>query len=277
MRPISWIFCLLGLTAALVAPAAAQDKTEEVTVTDTETVTVKESSSTTRSTAGYRASSDDVRPFQTWIEDATIARGIVVEPFFDLADYGPVDEWRLGAQAAFEAAEQFETGLRWSLNDLSSDTFGNSDETGLSDLRAYARYRVRTKNPEIASGLWVDLPVGSSDVGAGNFNVDVFGAMRWHLKGGWVILGNAAIESIETGDDRDTGIQIGGGALYPLSQDLSALGELNWSSARDYGLFSLGLDYRVASSNHMRAAVGFGFDDGGPDVELILGFLMGFN
>lgn len=269
MRPTSMTLLLLALLAVLVVPALAQDEEVEVIVVEPD--------EPTRSAITYLAENDDVRPFQTWIEDATIARGIVVEPFVDLGDYGSADLWRLGAQAGFEAADQFEAGVRWSLNHLSFDNPNADSQTGLSDLRGYARYRLRPQNPQISAGIWVDLPVGSDDVGAGNFNVEAFGALRWHLKGGWILMANAGIESVEQSDNRDTGLQIGGAALYPLSRDISALGELLWRTASDYGAFSLGFDYRVSGANHVRAAVGFGFDDGAPDLELILGFLMAFD
>jgi len=268
MRPTPLTLFLVSLLALFVAPTAAQETEGELLVVEDVSV---------HSAIVYLAENDDVRPFQTWIEDATIARGVVVEPFFDLADFGDVDRWRLGAQAGFEAAEHFEAGLRWSLDHLSFDSSNSSSQSGMGDLRGYARYRVRPQNPQISAGLWVDLPVGSSDVGASNFNVEAFGALRWHLKGGWILMANAGVESVEFASDRDTGVQLGGAALYPLSRDLSALGELLWRSASESGVFSLGFDYRVSTKNHVRAAVGFGFDDNGPDLELILGFLMGFD
>jgi hypothetical protein len=221
-----------------------------------------------------RVATNEVRPFQTWIEDAVIVPGFAIEPFFDLSDYGSASGWMLGGQAAFKAATDFETGLRWSLDHFSYDAPGANDHTGLSDLRGYARYRVRPENPQVSAGAWVDLPVGADEVGAGNFNVDLFGALRYQTNTDLVVLANAGLESIETGG-RDTGIHFGGGALYPLARDLSALGEFNWRSASNYGEISGGLDYLLAGSNHIRVALGFGFDDAAPDVTLRLGYLMG--
>ncbi len=277
MRQVTLIPTLMGLLALLAFPAIAQESEEELSPATQSIPGTEESSSpaSPRSSAGYRASSADVRPFQSWIEDATIVRGVAVEPIFGLADFGGGNFWRFGAQAAFEAADHFEAGVRWSLDRLEFNSGGS--ETGMGDLRGYARYQIRPKNPLISGGLWVDLPVGTERVGASNFNVDVFGAVRWQLDGGWVLLGNMGIESVEFGNSRDTGVHLGGTALYPLSQDLSVLGELLWRSASEYGVLSLGFDFRVSPSNHLRVSVGTGFDDAGPDLELILGFLMGFD
>lgn len=275
MRLASLFLALIILSFLAVPPVSAQDSGIEDTPRE-EPRNETQATSPSREAASYRGSSDEVRPFQTWIEDAVIARGIVVEPIIGLTDFGPGNRWRFGAQAGFEAAREFEAGLRWTLDNLNYDGPRGS-QTGMSDLRGYARYRFRPQNPVIAGGAWVDLPVGSEDVGASNFNVDVFGAVRWELEGQWVILGNFGVESVEFGNNRDTGIHIGGGALYPMSRDLSMIAELVWRSASEYGLLSLGLDFNVANANHLRVALGTGFDDAGSDLELRLGFLMGFD
>lgn len=275
MRQVILPLVLAGLMALTAFPALAQDADEELSPPPADTQEEAPTPGPPPSSAAYRASSGDVRPFQSWIEDATIVRGMAIEPVFELYDVGGGTLWRLGAQAAFEAAEHFEAGVRWTLDNLDYDS-GDS-ETGMDDIRGYARYLIRRENPQVAGGLWVDLPVGSSSVGANNFNVDVFGALRWMLGGGWVILGNAGIESVEFGSSRETGVHLGAAALYPLSQDLSTLAEIDWSSASNYGVLSLGFDFRVTTSNHVRVAVGTGFDDNGPDLQLLLGFLMGFD
>lgn len=274
MRRTILFVALVALLAFTSGLAVAQ----ETSTTGTEGSTTSSStvSARTQSSLSYRGRSEDVRPFAAWIKDTVIARGFVVEPFFALNDYNHASGWNLGGQAGFRAAPDFETGLRWSLDHFSVDNAG--DWTGLSDLRGYVRYRLQPQNPQWSLGAWVDLPVGDEDVGASNFNVDLFGAMRYHLDSGMVVLGNAGIESVEKGNDnRDTGIHFGGGVIYPLSQDLSALGEVNWGSASEYGLINGGLDYLVSNNSHIRASLGFGFDDGAPDLTLLLGFLMGID
>lgn len=262
----------LLLSSAVIAHAQGTGKSTTGDTKSSATVAPRNESK-----LSYQGRSEDVRPFTRWIEDAVIVPNLVVEPFFALNDYDGGSGWNLGGQAGFKAAPDLETGVRWSLDHLSADHGGGS-ETGLSDLRGYARYRVQAKNPQVALGAWVDLPVGKKEVGAGNFNVDLFGAMRYHLDSGVVLLANAGIESVEFGgDNRDTGIHFGGGLLYPLSRDLSALGEFNWGSASQYGLINGGLDYLVSGNNHLRASLGFGFDDGAPNLTLLLGFLMGID
>ncbi len=265
------LVALLVLSAGIATAQETQTKNMEGSTTSSSTVTAR-----TQSNLSYRGQSEDVRPFVAWMKDTVIAPGVVVEPFFALNDYNHASGWNLGGQAGFRAAPDFETGLRWSLDHFSVDNGG--DETGLSDLRGYVRYRIQPQNPQFSLGAWVDLPVGKEEVGASNFNVDLFGAMRYHLDSGLVVLGNAGIESVEKGgDNRDTGIHFGGGVIYPLSQDLSALGELNWGSASEYGLINGGLDYLVSNNGHIRASLGFGFDDGAPDLTLLLGFLLGID
>ena len=275
MRRTILFAALVALLASSAVSALAQGTGKSTTGDSGTSATVAPRS---ESNLSYRGRSEDVRPFTAWITDAVIVQGLVVEPFFALNDYsGPFKGWNLGGQAGFKAAPDFETGVRWSLDRLSADNGGGS-ETGLSDLRGYARYRVQAKNPQVSVGASVDLPIGKEEVGAGNFNVDLFGAMRYHLDSGVVLLANAGIESVEFGgDNRDTGIHFGGGALYPLSRDLSAIGELNWGSASEYGLINGGLDYLVSGSNHLRASLGFGIDNGAPDLTLLLGFLMGID
>jgi hypothetical protein len=221
-----------------------------------------------------RASSQDVRPFLSWFEDAAVFRGAGIEPYFRLGDSDGADLYRFGVQGGVEAAEDFEVGGALDVRHLSLDG-PFDDQTGLSDLRAYARYRIPgQQRARFSVGAWVDLPVGNEDVGEGNFDVDLFGAMRLPTRSGLVVLANAGIESVERFEDRDTGVHLGGGALYPLSRDISVLGELLWRSASEYGALSAGLDASLGSSGHLRAALAFGFDDGAPDLELILGFLI---
>ncbi len=270
---------LLAPVAALAGPSATEPPQSE---SSAEPSPATQGGGTTNSQATMHPATatgneDGVRPFQTWMEDSAVIEGIGLEPVFTLSDYGSVDGWKLGAQAAFEAAPHFEAGARWTVDHLDWDAPGHDSQTGLSDLRGYARYQFRPTNPQIGAGAWVDLPLGADEVGAGNFNVDLFGALRYRLRFGLVLLANLGLESVEHGEDRDTGLHLGGGGIYPFAKDFNVLAELDWRSASDWGMFSLGLDYGLTSENHLRAALGFGFDDRAPDLTLLLGFLIGID
>jgi hypothetical protein len=259
VRPISsvtWcvviIYSLLGL-----APARAQ----------------------MQSSAAYTTTSDlsDVRPFKAWVTDATFTRGVDLEPVLVFGDSDFGSTLFAGARVAVWVAEGFELGGGWGFRSVDPSGPGDN-ENGLDDLSLYGRYQLPLDvDPVVAIGAEFFLPVGKDEVGAGNFDVNVFGAIRYDANGNATLLGHAGVQSIERGGpgrgkDREAGLLLGGGILVPLTEELALVSELALATASESASILGGVDFELPPGGHLRAAVALGLDDGSPDFELLLGF-----
>jgi hypothetical protein len=247
--------------AALAAVAVAQAQTQASTVT--------------RSSGPTRTAMDEVRPFYSWVEDATLADGLRMEPVMTWGDFGHGNEFTLGLQAGGEVVTGLEVG--GDLHFISLDPDVGDGETGVSDLGLYGRYSVYDQEFRIFLGGGLDLPIGSEKVGASTFDFKIFGAGRYTLQNDMVIFTNIGIESLEipsapaNTDSRENGLLLGGGVLWPATTELGIIGELD-IRANNYAIFGGGVDYTLLGGGHLRAGIGLGLDDRAPDLQLNLSF-----
>ena len=178
---------------------------------------------------------------------------------------------RRSARRRLGPNDDLEAGGRWGFASIDPDF--DDGETGLRDLGAYARYRLPLQAEfDAAVGAEFTLPVGSEDVGGGNFDFRGFGALRTDVDGNLTLIGSAGLESVEVGDDRELGLFLGGGTIVPLTEELAVIAELDLSTATDLARLTGGLDYELPPGGHLRGAIALGLDDDAPNFELILGF-----
>ena len=226
-----------------------------------------------QTSAAYTTTSDlrDVRPFDAWITDATFTPGVDIEPVLSFGDLDGGSTIEAGALAAVWVREGLEVGGRWGFRSL--DPERGESRSGLQDLGLYTRYRLPLEvDADVALGTELKLPVGDEDVGEGNLDLEVFGAMRYDVDGDLTVLAHAGIQSIERFDDREAGILLGGGVLVPMTEELALISELTLATAEDDAAVTAGVDYELPPGGHLRAGLSLGLDDGAPDLELRLGF-----
>ena len=162
---------------------------------------------------------------------------------------------------------------------ISYDNDNIDGQSGLSDLTVVGRYKLSEGKPtQFAAGALLTLPIGSEDVGAGNLNFGGFAAIRHPLKNGAVITGNAALLVEETvnnkgEDDRESSLELAGGVIYPVNNQVNIVGELTIKGDKDYMLLSGGVDY-VMGNGRLRGMLGLGLDDNAPDFQIVAGYLL---
>ena len=221
-----------------------------------------------------KTGTDNVRLFQSYFLDAPIAKTHHIQPGLSYAIGENTNILTLGANGGFAASNKLE--ILAGLNYINEKTEGLAAQDGLSDMALYARYKLsKSKDTQLAAGGIITLPIGSEDVGEGNFNFGAYSAVRHHLKGGMVITGNLALMFYDAGDKHESSVEIGGGAIYPVDRQLSLIGELNIQSETDFMMISGGVDYNMGGG-HIRGAIGIGLDDGAPDFKIIGGYLLSF-
>jgi hypothetical protein len=212
----------------------------------------------------------DVHLFQTFLKDAPISFTPYGEAGLGFGDYDGGSSYFIGVQGGYPINPKIEVDANWQfLNYLSN---GNS-QSGISDLTVAGRYLLLEENPLISGGAFLTLPIGSEDVGQGNFDFGIFGSLRYPLQNKMVISGTLGLESLEFRDDRETSLLFGGGLIYPASEQLHVLGELNIQTQIDYALLSGGVDYKLEMGSKIRGMLGFGLDDGAPDITIMGSFL----
>jgi hypothetical protein len=249
------------LTATLCVASSATAQTAATTPSRT-------------SSAAYTGTDDlsDVRPFLAWMTDATWSEGIDIEPVTEFSNLDNASGYFIGAQGAFWVLEGLEVGGRLGYTGFEPD--GMDSRSGLSDLGVYGRYRLDlgSDSPDVAIGVLATLPVGDEDIGQSNFDFLAFGAFRYEANEGITLLGHAGLDSREIGNNRDLGIELGGGAILPMTEELAVIVELALTTAVDFAAVVAGVDYELPPGGHLRAAVALGIDDAAPDAQLRLGF-----
>lgn len=217
----------------------------------------------------YSSTSDrsDVRLFRSWAADAVFTPGIDLEPVFTFGFYEPGELWFGGARVAAWVSESIEAGGQIGWGGFSPDD-GESD-SGFADLELFARYRVPVEfGGTLAAGTEVKLPTGSASAGQDRTFVRIFGALRQDIGGAATFTANLGFEYVELLDDDGTGLALGFGTLVPMTDNVTAVVELNLRTALDYTIVTGGIDYELPPGGHLRAAVGIGLDSQAPDLEL---------
>jgi hypothetical protein len=216
----------------------------------------------------------DIRPFQAWITDATFTEGVDVEPVAELGSGDGYARQFYGANAAFYVARSLEMGARFGLSRLDPD--GLDVRTGASDLRLYGRYRIDMRNEalDFGAGAWFDVPLGKEEVGGETFDFSGFAAVRYRLSSGVGLLASGGLLSVEERSGRDTGIFLGGGSIFPITEELALIAEFNFNTTSNFTAITGGVDYELPPGGHLRGALSLGLEDGADDVRLFFGFVI---
>jgi len=223
---------------------------------------------------------DGVGLFQTFFEDAPIVSSPNVEGFFFYGDADNRSAINLTAQAAFPVAPKIQVGGALGFTSVSFN--GGGDESGLTDLAVSGRLNVMPGPTAISVGSSITLPIGSEDIDEGHFNFSLFGSLRHNLPTGMALSGTVGLEFIEVGgargtrSQRESGLLLAGGVIYPMPSGLSIVSELNIRTEGEFILLTGGLDYALKGPGRIRGGIGIGLDDGAPDFAIRFGYLMGF-
>ncbi|ACF12896.1 hypothetical protein Ctha_0425 [Chloroherpeton thalassium ATCC 35110] len=222
---------------------------------------------------------DQVHLFQTFFEDASMSRTPYGQISLRYSDYDQLSSIYLPVQAAIPLGDQKEFQLGAELGFINTNPEIGDGESGLSDLKVIGRYNFPTSSyTKIAAGGYITLPVGKEEAGYGNVNFGGFGSVRHPLTKDVVLTGTVMLEFLESvNDDRESSLLFAVGSIYQVSPKMYLIGELNLKTEGDYGLLSAGMDYRLSPDGCFRGMLGFGLDDGAPDLALQVGYHMFFN
>lgn len=210
----------------------------------------------------------DARTFQNFFLDGSHVNSFYADAGLTFADFDGANVIEIGPQIGFPVGNAFELGF--DLQYLIVDPEFGDNISGLADLGVTGRYLVSSNaDTDISIGGGLTLPVGDEDVGQGDVDISLFGALRHTTSPDLSITGVFGIEFNEQGDDYDASLRLGGGVVYQTSPDLQLVGELNFLTDSDSALLSFGVDYRLSGGNRLRPALGLGLDDGSPDFALI--------
>ncbi|NIR50569.1 hypothetical protein GWO43_18695 [candidate division KSB1 bacterium] len=231
---------------------------------------------------------DDVHPFQSFFRDAAISDAPYIEGMFGFSNYDNLNVLNIGARGTYHFNSQF--GIGASLAFLNFDPDVGDGESGISDLRVVGLYHFPTRTSvKISAGGFIVLPIGSEDLGQEEGNFGVFGAVRYPVTPGTVVIGSLSLDFLEgipvegggwpvlfVGGDRETVLRFGGGVIHEITNEVSVVGELNFTTEGEFGLLTGGVDYALRNGGRVRGSLGVGLDDGAPDVSLIVTFLQAF-
>lgn len=226
------------------------------------------------------------RLFINFIEDAAVVNHQWWEAQLEYTDGDPIDAIILRGVAAFQPMQSLEVGGRVGFG--STDTPAPlPDGTGATDLDLWGKWYFPTPSgtTEFAAGAVVTVPTGDDTAGLGfdAFAVEGFGCMRYSAKR-FTLTGKVGLRLNEDGSilgsadaDGETSATVAGGVLWPWSQKVTFVGELNYEDGRFQGAdsdirFLGGLNWRTGDRGVLRGAVTIGLSDGAPDLQALVGY-----
>src|SRR2546425_13107357 len=220
------------------------------------------------------------RLLQRFVEDAAVSTGGWVEMQYTYDNLADGSRHFLGPNVAFKIVNDVEGGVRFGWVDVNPDT--GSNESGLSDLDLYAKYRFPGGRARTAVGALVKLPTAdeTEGLGTGERDAELFAAWRADLEA-VSITANAGFRFNGDPDaplaHRNDTLLLGGGILLPASPRLTIVIEGSYETNRikdaaDDARLTLGMQSRgPRGRGGFRGAVAIPLKDGAPDGEVILG------
>lgn len=238
--------------------------------------------------ASAQTSSSD-RLFLAFIEDAAVVQHQWWEGQLEyLNGEGSVDALVLRGVAAFQPWENIELGGRVGFGE--TDNSGGPDGSGATDLDLWGKYYfgASSNNLEFAVGATATVPTGDDAVGLGTdaFALSAFGALRYRTSN-MIFTGNVGTRYNEDGmtfgvdQEGNTSVFLGAGVIFPLSDQVSAVGEAHFETERFDGAEADtrvlgGLNWRPFNRGIVRVALAIGLSDGSPDGQALLGYATQF-
>lgn len=194
-----------------------------------------------------------------------------------------------------------EIGIILSIEDIDYDRAHWRDVggSGLSDTDIYGKFRIKKEPFELTLGALATIPTGDEDEGrgTGKVNVEFFGSGKKEIEnviltGIFGLRFNRDAEILSKGNirgvklDAKTSVLLGGGILYPFSDNLAFSGELVVESERyeadryiniDSDIRVIpGIQFKTFKNSLFRAGLGIGLSDGAPDFEFIFSYAYTF-
>ncbi len=220
-----------------------------------------------------KATGESAHLFQAYFRDVPINSSSYGDIGLQYDDYDFFSHLFVGGKLGLMVNRDFEIDGAVGLINVSPE-WGDS-ESGLSDMLINCKYAVSRGRTPIALGGYITLPVGSEDVGAGNLDFGFFAALRHLFPGGTNLTATAGLDFLETYKDRETVFVLGGGLIFPVGRRTNIVTELMMKTRIDYMMLSGGIDHRIGGG-HLRAALGFGLDDGAPDLTVMGSYQFSF-
>jgi len=218
---------------------------------------------------------DGVRLFQSYFQDARITNSPYVNGNFFFGDFDFVDVITLDARGGYTFTPKIEA--EGSLGFVNVNPNFGSSESGVSDLLLTGRYMFDVDVIDLAAGTFFELPFGTDDVGAGDFDFGFYGAVRHGISDKVMLTGNLQANILKLGPEREFSLGVGIGSIVNVAERTNIVAELLIESKTDNSAISGGVDYRFKDIGHIRSALIVGVDDGAPDIGITAGFLYPFN
>jgi hypothetical protein len=213
----------------------------------------------------------DARFFQQFFFDGSHVGSVYGEVGLGFSDYDSFNLIDLGGRIGFPLGRSFEAGI--GIHYLNYDFNGLPDPDGIDDLFLTGRYLVSEGRSPVSVGGYLTLPIGDEEIGGGDVDLGVFGAIRHAASARLDLAGVLGIDFFDRGDDYDGSLRVGGGLVYRTRPGWHLIGELTFYTESDYALLTIGMNYPIGSSARLRPALGVGLDDGAPDLTLFIGVL----
>lgn len=225
----------------------------------------------------------DRRLFQRFVEDAAVSTGGWLELQYRYDNLADGSRHFLGPNIAFKVVRDVEAGLRFGWTDVNPDSGPN--ESGLSDVDLYAKYRFGGGRSRGAVGGLVKLPSADEDkgLGTGKRDFELFAAWRADLDAvsfsadaGYRFNGNPDPPLPSAKDS----YFVGGAFLLPASARLTFVIEGTFETGRYEGAthdsrLTLGFQRQNRKGRGgFRAAVALPLSDGAPDYQVFGGIFL---
>ncbi len=118
----------------------------------------------------------DVRLYQSFFFDGSQVGKVYGDVGVGFNDFENLNITSLGGRIGFPIGASFEGGIE--LNFLSYNPSIGPKRDGINDLAVTGRYLASGGRTPISVGGFITLPIGDEEIGAGDVNLGVFGAIR---------------------------------------------------------------------------------------------------
>jgi hypothetical protein len=212
---------------------------------------------------------DEIHLFNNYLRDVPISENAYVEPMFMYMGYEGASGYTFSAFLGFPIREKMEIQLWIPYMKVS---YKSRSESGLIDPVIIGRYLIsQNDNTKYSLGAGLDVPIGSEDMGQGmGPDFTLFGALRHRLQSGLVLCANGGVGfDMNYKDEYESGLNLGGGFIYPSDESLSFIGEIIIPDVTIFG----GIDYRTGSG-HIRSGVALPLEEDAPDFSFWLSYFI---
>ncbi len=223
------------------------------------------------------ATMDEVRFFDSFHNDAAHSKSVYAEGLVGYISDDNSDAMFFGVQGGAPIAPNIEVGITAGFLSIDYDYNYADGDSGLIDPIIVGKYHLENwENNQITVGVHISLPIGEEDIGQGDADIGIFGAIRHPLNNRTVLMGTAGITSFDHEYDREFSLNLGGGIIYKVDDMLHGIAELTMATEVEQMDLTLGADYAIQKNGSIRGSVDLGLNDGSPDFTMQVGYLHRF-